>query len=577
MKKILSYAGKDKKYLISAVVLIFLATICGIVPFFFLNQIIITLIDGTFVFSSALTLLFYIAVALLLKAIFFGAGLCFSHLGAFNTLFNMRNTFARDMAQQPMGHILEEGTGKYKKTFVEDISILESCLAHAVPEGIPYIFGTLLTIVAIFMVDWRIGIVVLVMIPVSMLPRGFMMKVGLEKMPEFYRSRDELNHSLIEFVTGMEVIKIFNKTDKSYQNLEKTVNYSRDFTLDWCAVTWKAMSVLYALLPCTLLVPLPLATYFFLQETISLADFTLIIMLCLSLSEPLLKLVNFMPTIPQLNYAIEKVESVFKYPDVESGDFSGQLPNSDVEFKNITFSYGEKEVIHDVSFSIPQNSICALVGASGSGKSTLAKLLLHFWEVSGGEITVGGKNIKEFTFEHLMDSISYVSQENTLFEGTIFENIAIAKEGLSREDVVEACKKAQCHDFISSFPQGYDTNVGTLGGKLSGGERQRITIARAMIKNAPVVVLDEATAFADAENEFLIQEALSVLLQEKTVIMIAHKLHTITEVDQIIVLDQGRIHHQGTHEELLQNSSIYQGLWAENQKSVQWNLGGVSQ
>ncbi len=230
----------------------------------------------------------------------------------------------------------------------------------------------------------------------------------------------------------------------------------------------------------------------------------------------------------------------------------------------------------NVNISIPQNSICALVGASGSGKSTLAKLLLHFWDVREGNITIGGRDIRTFTFDNLMNHISYVSQENTLFEGSIFENIAIAKEGITKEEVMEACKKANCHDFIMSLSDGYDTNVGTLGGKLSGGERQRITIARAMIKNAPVVVLDEATAFADAENEFLIQEALSKLLVNKTVIIIAHKLHTITDVDQIVVLSQGEVETIGTHNELLQTSGIYQRLWEQNQKSVNWDLGGTN-
>lgn len=584
MKKILSYAGENKKYLISAIFLLFLSTVCGIIPFFFLNQIIVSLVDETFILSTAVTLIFYIAGALILKAIFFGAGLGLSHIGAFNTLFNIRNTFAEDMARHPMGHILDEGTGKYKKTFVEDISQLESVLAHMIPEGVPYIFASMLTIITIFFVDWRIGICTVIMVPVSMLPMGFMMKVGLEKMPEFYRSRDVLNHTLVEFVTGMEVIKIFNKTEKSYKNLEDAAFYARDFTIDWCKVTWKAMSVLYSLLPCTLLLPLPLSTYLFINGSMSFSNFTLVIMLCLSLSEPLLKLVNFMPSIPQLNFAIEKIEKVFVYPDVECGSFDGELPNYDVIYQNIKFSYDiqegdmttSKDVINDISFTISQNSICALVGSSGSGKSTLAKLLLHFWDVKDGSILIGGKNIKEFTFEHLMNSISYVSQENTLFEGTIYDNIALACNGISLDDVKIACEKARCHDFISNLPNGYDTNVGTLGGKLSGGERQRITIARAMIKNAPIVVLDEATAFADAENEALIQEALSVLLEGKTVIIIAHKLHTITEVDNIVVLDKGKIHKQGTHEELLESSKIYQLLWQQNQKSIEWDLGGNS-
>ena len=574
MKKILAYAGGNKKWLLGAIVLLLLSTVFGIIPFYLLNNIIISLLENNFVLSKAITLIIYIAVSLALKAIFFGGGLGLSHIGAFNTLFNIRNTFSKNMAKHPMGHIMTEGTGKYKKSFVEDISSLESALAHMIPEGVPYICGVILTIVAIFIADWRLGLAILIMIPISMTPMAYMMKVGLEKMPKFYESRDVLNHTLVEYVSAMEVIKIFNKTSKSYNRLYEAVTESRDFTLEWCDVTWKAMSVLYSLLPCTLLLPLPIGIYFFMSESISLGTLTLVIMLALSLGEPLLKLVNFMPSIPMLGYAIKKVEEVFIHDDVKSGDYDKISESFEIEFKDVKFAYDEKDVINGITLQIPQNSICAVVGTSGSGKSTLAKLLMHFWDIKEGEIKIGGRNINDFTFENLMNHISYVSQENTLFEGTVFENIAIAKDNITKEDVINACKKANCHNFIESLEHGYETNVGVLGGKLSGGERQRITIARAIIKNSPIVVLDEATAFADAENEFLIQEALSKLLVGKTVIIIAHKLHTITEANQIAVLNQGKIEYCGIHDELLAKSPTYKKLWEQNEKSINWELGG---
>ena len=575
MFRILHYAGENKKYMYWAIVLLFLSTVFGIVPFYFVNNIVITLLEGQFIFSDALPLIFYIILALVLKAVCFSGGLGLSHIGAFNTILTIRNKFSQDMARQPMGHILDEGTGKYKKTFCEDISLLESALAHMFPEGIPYIFCVLLTIGAIFVADWRLGLITLIMVPISMLPMAYMMKVGLEKMPFYYESKDQLNHSLIEFISGMEVVKVFNKVDKSYGKLEADVNAAREFTLDWCAITWKAMAVLNSLLPCTLLVPLPVGIYFYINGSLELSELTLIIMLCLSLSEPLIKVINFMPSVPMLDYNIKKIEAVFLHDDVKSGSFNHRSENCDVEFIETRFAYQDQDVIKGVSFKVSQNSICALVGASGSGKSTLAKLLMHFWDLKSGSITIGGRDITDFTFSNLMDHMSYVSQENTLFEGTVFENIAVAKEGITKEDVVAACKKAQCHDFIMKLEAGYETNVGTLGGKLSGGERQRLTIARAMIKNAPIVILDEATAFADAENEFLIQEALSELLVGKTVLTIAHKLHTITDVDQIIVLNDGEIESIGRHDTLLETSSTYKRLWEQNQKSVDWDLGGV--
>ncbi|MFI3257229.1 MAG: ABC transporter ATP-binding protein [Spirochaetales bacterium] len=574
MKKIISYAGKNKKFLIWAVITLFISTLIGIIPFLLLNEIIIQFLEKTAVWQSVLALIIGAGIALLLKSVLFGVGLGLSHIGAFNTLFNMRMRFEKDMAHQPMGHIMDEGTGKYKKTFVEDISSLESCLAHMIPEGVPYIFGSIVGIVVVFFADWRLGLATLIMVPISMLPMAYMMKVGLEKMPKYYESRDVLNHSLIEYVSGMEVIKIFNKANKSYSQLENAINAATNFTIEWCRVTWKSCAVLYSLLPCTLLVPLPLGVYLFVNGAIPLSSLTLVIMICLSLSEPLTKLVNFMPSMPMLNFAIEKIEKVFLHEDVQNGEFKGELENCTVNLKNVSFAYGEKDVIKNLSLDVPQNSMCALVGASGSGKSTLAKLLMHFWDVKDGGIFIGNKDIREFTFDNLMKHISYVSQENTLFDGSVFENIAVAKDGISKEEVIAACKKANCHDFIMALSEGYDTNVGTLGGKLSGGERQRITIARAILKNAPIVVLDEATAFADAENEFLIQEALSSLLVNKTVIVIAHKLHTITDVDKIVVLKDGEVDSEGTHKELLKTCQIYQNLWEQNQKSINWNFGG---
>ena len=575
MKKIFEYSQGNVKFMVLAVICLLFSTIFCIIPYYLINNIVVNLMERTFVLNDALKIVVYACIFLVLKSTLFGAGLSFSHIGAFNTLYRIRNKFASDMARHPMGHILQKGTGQYKKGFVEDVSSLESALAHMIPEGVPYIFVVLLTIIAVFFADYRIGIALVIMIPISMSPMAYMMKVGLEKMPMYYESRSILNNNLIEFISGMEVIKIFNKTDKTYGKLHNSIINALEFTIEWCKVTWKAMSVLYSALPCTLLLPLPTALFLFSKGEIDLATVTLTSMLALSIGEPLIKLINFMPSIPLLGFSLGKVDEVFNHEDVQCGTFNEKISACDIKFENVRFGYNEKEVIKGISFDIPSNSICALVGPSGGGKSTLVKLLLHFWDINEGSIKIGGKDLKDFTFSNLMDHITYVSQENTLFEGTILDNILIANENLTREDAIEACKKANCHDFISKLPHGYDTNVGALGSKLSGGERQRITIARAMIKNAPIVVLDEATAFADAENEFLIQDALSKLLVGKTIIIVAHKLHTITKANKIIVIDDGQIESSGTHESLLNDSEIYNRLWNQNQQSVEWDLGGA--
>ena len=574
MKKIIEYSKGNHRYMVGAVMFLFLSTVCGIIPFYLINNIVVSLLDNTFIINDALMLVVYACICLVLKAICFGLGLGLSHIGAFNTLYNIRNKFTKDMAKHPMGHIIQKGTGQYKKALVEDVSSLEGALAHMIPEGIPYIFVVILTIIAVFIADYRIGIALIIMIPISMSPMAYMMKVGLEKMPKFYESRSILNNNLIEFVSGMEVIKIFNKTDRTYGKLYDSIMNALNFTLEWCKVTWKSMSVLYSALPCTLLIPLPLAIYLFTNGEIELSTLTLTSMLALSIGEPLIKLINFMPSIPLLGFSLTQVDNVFNHKDVVSGDYNKPIDKCDIQYNNVKFGYNENEVIKGISLNIPSNSICAFVGPSGGGKSTLVKLLLHFWDVNEGSIKIGGKDIREFTFDNLMNHMTYVSQENTLFEGTILDNILVANKNLTKDEVIEVCKQANCHDFISKLENGYETNVGILGSKLSGGERQRITIARAIIKNSPIVVLDEATAFADAENEFLIQEALSKLLINKTVIIIAHKLHTITKANQIVVLNKGQIEQIGTHDELLQKSDTYKTLWEQNQQSVEWNLGG---
>ena len=574
LKKILNYAGNNKKYIYSAIGLLFFSTVCGILPYFFLNELIVSLIEKSFVWGTALSLILGIGISLLLKVVLYGAGLGLSHLGAFKTLYNIRKAFSKNMASHPMGHIMSEGTGKYKKSFVEDITTLEVPLAHMIPEGVPYICGTLMTLIIVFVVDWRVGIALLLMIPLGFIPMILMMKASLSKIDSYYASKENLNNILIEYVAGMEAIKIFNKANSSYKQLADAVISSRDFTVDWSNNSVKYMSVIYSLLPCTLLLPLPLAVLLFINGKMELASLTLVIMLALSLSEYLLKLINFLPSATQIGYMLKQIESVFIHDDVKNGDYDEMSKDSSVEFSGVSFAYENKDVLKNINLKIPQNSICAVVGESGSGKSTLAKLLMHFWDIEEGSIKIGGRDITEFTFENLMNHLSYVSQENTLFEGTIYENIAFAKEGISREEVIEACKKANVHDFISSLDSGYDTNVGMLGNKLSGGERQRITIARAIIKNAPIVILDEATAFADAENEFLIQEALSKLLVGKTVIIIAHKLHTVIKANQIVVLSDGEILACDIHENLLETCSVYENLWKINEESMDWDLGG---
>ena len=574
MKKVFSYAGVLKKYTFSALLFLLLSVVFGFVPYIAISDLIIALMGETAVQLPYILIIFCIVFAsLALKAVMMGIGLTHSHTAAFGILYNIRKAKAKDMMQHPLGDILHQGVGKYKKGFVEDIDLLENMIAHMIPEGIPNFFIVVIAYVYIFILDYRLGLLSLAMILAGVIPMYFMMIYGMKAMPKYYSALDNMNETIIEYVGGMEVIKVFGKTSGSFEKLKKSVLHARDLTYAWYKSTWRDMSIVNAILPCTILFALPVGVSFYQSGSIRLENLILIMLLNLSLSAPLVKLLSFMPIFPQVGYAIQKIEDTFNMEPLQTGTLETTPENFDIAFEDVGFAYDQVDVLNQLSLSFKQGELSALVGESGSGKSTIAKLIVHFWDVKSGKITIGGIDIREFTSKQLMSMISYVSQDAILFNDSIMQNLLIAKEGATKEEVVEACKRSCCHDFIMSLEQGYDTQVGTLGNKLSGGERQRITIARAILKDAPIVILDEATAHTDSENEELIQSALSNLLKGKTVIVIVHRLNTIVQADNIVVLKNGALEANGKHEAILQTSPTYQKLWEQSVKTMEWSIG----
>ena len=574
MKKVFSYAGKLKRYTFSAVVLLLLSVVFGLIPYVAISELVTNLMQGTTVELNYVLLICVIVFgSLALKAITMGIGLTHSHTAAFGILCNIRKSKAKDMIEHPLGDILNQGVGKYKKGFVEDIDLLENMIAHMIPEGLPNFFIVVIAYVYIFILDYRLGLLSLVMILAGIIPMFFMMIYGMKAMSGFYAALDNMNETIIEYVGGMEVIKVFGKTSGSFEKLKNSVLHARDLTYTWFKSTWRDMSIMNALLPCTILFALPVGISLYKNDSISLNNFVLIMLLNLSLSGPIVKLITFMPIFPQVGYAIKKIEGTFSMQPIKTGNVDAKPNNFDISFDKVDFAYDEAMVLKDLNLTFKQGELSVLVGESGSGKSTVAKLIVHFWDVKEGKISIGGTDIREFTSKSLMSMISYVSQDSILFNDSIMENLLMGKEGATKEDVINACKLSCCHDFIMSLDDGYDTVVGTLGGKLSGGERQRITIARAMLKNAPIVILDESTAHTDSENEKLIQTALSNLLKGKTVIVIAHRLNTIVEADNIVVLNNGTLEASGRHEDILKTSPTYQKLWAQSIKTTEWSIG----
>lgn len=586
LNKVFEYAGSHKKTIHLASFIMLLSVIMGVVPFLFAYQIINPLILGqNLEFTRLVILLAGILICLVLQALLGGLGLNMSHKAAYNTLFGLRTSLQKKMENLPLGAIEEKGTGAIKKMFVDDIGSLEVLLAHSLPEGIANLIVPVMVYIAMFFVDWRLALMSLASIPLSIVAMMIMYSAGMKKMGPYYMASGKMNNTIIEYVNGMEVVKVFNKQAESYQRFSKDVGDYRDYALAWYKTAWPWMALYSALLPCTIILTLPLGGYFAYMGYVSLSDLILVLCLSLSIGLPLLKALGFLPTMPQLNYKISALEDALNIEPLKQGENRFKGIDHTISYDNVTFGYqlskmGEngqpetyiKNVIHNVSFTAKVGEKTAIVGESGSGKSTLAKLLIHYYDVLEGSISIGGQNLQDMSLKALNKEISYVSQDQYLFNTSLLENIRIGDLSATDEEVIEAAKKAQCMEFLDKLPNGIYSLAGEAGKMLSGGERQRISLARAILKNAPIVVLDEATAYADPENEEKMEAAIAELVKGKTLIVIAHKLPAIVDADQILVMNHGRLVANGKHKDLLESSADYRKLWDATIFSKEWKI-----
>jgi len=586
LNKVFEYAGSHKKTIHLASFIMLLSVIMGVVPFLFAYQIINPLILGqNLEFTRLVILLAGILICLVLQALLGGLGLNMSHKAAYNTLFGLRTSLQKKMENLPLGAIEEKGTGAIKKMFVDDIGSLEVLLAHSLPEGIANLIVPVMVYIAMFFVDWRLALMSLASIPLSIVAMMIMYSAGMKKMGPYYMASGKMNNTIIEYVNGMEVVKVFNKQTESYKRFSKDVGDYRDYALAWYKTAWPWMALYSALLPCTIILTLPLGGYFAYMGYVSLSDLILVLCLSLSIGLPLLKALGFLPTMPQLNYKISALEDALNIEPLKQGENRFKGIDHTISYDNVTFGYqlskmGEngqpetyiKNVIHNVSFTAKVGEKTAIVGESGSGKSTLAKLLIHYYDVLEGSISIGGQNLQDMSLKALNKEISYVSQDQYLFNTSLLENIRIGNLSATDEEVIEAAKKAQCMEFLDKLPNGIYSLAGEAGKMLSGGERQRISLARAILKNAPIVVLDEATAYADPENEEKMEAAIAELVKGKTLIVIAHKLPAIVDADQILVMNHGRLVANGKHKDLLESSAEYRKLWNATIFSKEWKI-----
>ena len=585
-KKVFEYAGPHKKDLYSATFIVLLSVLMGVLPFVLAYQVIFPLIMGETVGSGYVSSrVIGVLVCLILQAVLYGWGLNVSHKAAYNTLLRLRTALQKRIESLPLGFIQDKGTGTIKKLFVDDVDSLEVLLAHSLPEGIANLMIPLAIYVAMFFIDWKLALLSLASIPISFAAMMIMYSVGMKKMGPYYMAGQKMNNTIIEYINGMEVVKVFNKDAESYERFRRDISNYRDCTLGWYKASWPWMAVYSSLLPCTVILTLPLGAWFVLSGYSTLPDLILILCLSLSIGIPLLKSLGFLPTMPQLNYKISALEQVLETAPLKQTEDTFHGKNLDICFDHITFGYEKAqpgpdgkpvvtmdEVITDVSFTVKAGQKTALVGESGSGKSTLAKLLIHYYDPQKGSISIGGQKLTEMSLEALNDLISYVAQDQYLFNTSLLENIRMGRPGATDEEVLQAAKKAQCMEFLEKLPQGIRSIAGDAGKMLSGGQRQRISLARAILKNAPIIVLDEATAYADPENEEKMEAAIAELVKGKTLFVIAHKLPAIMNADQICVIEHGKLAATGTHQELLKTCGEYQKLWRAAQGSAEWKV-----
>ena len=585
-KKMFEYAGPHKKDLYSATFIVLLSVLMGVLPFVLAYQVISPLVMGETVGIGYVSMrVIGVLICLILQAVLYGWGLDVSHKAAYNTLLRLRTSLQKRFEALPLGFIQDKGTGTIKKLFVDDVDSLEVLLAHSLPEGIANLMIPIAIYVAMFFIDWKLALLSLASIPISFAAMMIMYSVGMKKMGPYYMAGQKMNNTIIEYINGMEVVKVFNKDAESYERFRKDISDYRDYTLEWYKAAWPWMAIYSSLLPCTIILTLPLGAWFVLCGFSTLPDLILVLCLSLSIGIPLLKSLSFLPTMPQLNYKIAALEQVLETAPLQQTDAAFHGKNYDICFDHITFGYEKSqpgpdgrpmvtmdEVIHDISFTAKAGQKTALVGESGSGKSTLAKLLIHYYDPQQGSISIGGQKITEMSLEALNSQVSYVAQDQYLFNTSLLENIRLGRLNATDEEVVEAAKKAQCMEFLEKLPQGIHSMAGDAGKMLSGGQRQRISLARAILKDAPIVVLDEATAYADPENEEKMEAAIAELVKGKTLVVIAHKLPAIMNADQICVMDHGKLVATGKHQELIQSCPEYQKLWKAAQDSAEWKV-----
>ena len=553
--------GRQGEYALSVLTAL-LGVACSLVPYFIIIRIITALVTGTAELSRCLTLCAWMAGCWVLRYALHSVSTSLSHHATFHVLANTRVRLLDKLAALPLGTVLDRSSGSYKNIIVERVDSIETTLAHLLPEMTANIAGALAVLVVLFVQDWRMGLSMFIVVPLGIACFLSMFSGYNEKFQRTVTSTKALNDTAVEYIGGIELIKAFGQSRTSYAKFVSAAKEGADCFIEWMRGSLFGQVAGMAVLPSTLLGILPVGCLLSMHGTLSAETFLSVIVLSFGVMQPLITAFSYTDDIAQVRTIVGEVADVLSGEDMQRPEKAEKLPaDNSIELKNVRFAYNDKEVLHDVSLRIEPGTVNALVGPSGSGKSTIARLIASLWDVKDGAIELGGVDLRTLPLAECTKRIAYVSQDNYLFDLSVMDNIRMGKKGASDEEVVAAAKACGCHDFIMGLENGYQTICGASGGHLSGGERQRISIARAMLKDAPIVILDEATSYTDPENEAVIQSALAKLVQGRTLLVIAHRLSTIADADQIIVVNQGRIEAKGTQAELLASCPLYQTMW----------------
>lgn len=556
------FAGSKKAEYAVSVIAALLGVACSLFPYLIMIELIGALVNGIAGLDRCINRCLIMGIWWVARYLLHSLSTMISHHATFSVLAEIRMRLMKKLSTLPLGTVQERSSGSYKSIIVERVDSIEVTLAHMLPEMTSNIVGALAVLVLLFCVDWRMALATLIVLPVG---GAFFMMMFSGYGPKFRRaveSTKNLNDTAVEYINGIEVIKAFGRAKTSYGKFVAAAKEGADCYIEWMRSCLFGQSAGMAIIPSTLLGILPIGCLLYMNGSLSAETFITVIILSFGVMQPIITAFSYTDDIAQVRTIVGEVTDILEKKDLNRPKSAKVLPkDNSIELKNVRFSYCDEEVLHGVSLKVEAGTVNALVGPSGSGKSTIARLIASLWDVDSGSIELGGADIKELPLSECTRRISFVSQDNYLFDLSVRDNIRMGRKGATDEEVAEAAKKCGCHDFIMSLENGYDTVCGSSGGHLSCGERQRISIARAMLKDAPIVILDEATSYTDPENEAVIQSALAKLIKGKTLLVIAHRLSTIADADRIFVINGGRVEAFGTQSELLKSCPLYRQMW----------------